>query len=159
MSRFLNHLADLVHALELVVKPDHFANQAAVRGGHRYCCRGWLGDRLAGARTRQLRNRTPQLINAALQAALAGLAIGADELGHLFEGLVHGVTQIQLSLRALFLRHELFPLCFRSARYLLVQIADLRLQCADAGIHVVLHLHQVLLRGGFPGHWQDWPQE
>ena len=71
-----------------------------------------------------------------------------DELRHLLEGLVHGVVQVQLSLRALSLRHQVLQLCFARARYLLVQRADLCLECADAGIHVALHFGQVLLRGG-----------
>ncbi len=94
----------------------------------------------------QFGNRTLQFVDAAFQAARATGAIRAHELRHLPEGLLHGLVQVQLSLRSLFLRHKVLQLRFARSRYLLVQRADLCLQCADAGIHVALQFGQILLR-------------
>ena len=75
-------------------------------------------------------------------AAFSPFAVRADELRHLLKGIVHGLPQIQLPLRAISLREELLPFGPGCACNLLVQIRNLCLQCGNARVGVALELGQ-----------------
>ena len=147
---FLQHQADLVHGLQLLINRYHFANQAG-GGGHPFGGAGRLDYGLGGICVRELRSGTPQFADAAFQAARAALAIRADELGHLIDRVAHRVAQLQLALRAVFLRHQVLQLGFAGSGDLLVENADLCLERADAGVHIALQFGNILLRGCFAG--------
>jgi hypothetical protein len=104
--------------------------------------RGWLLRLIR--RAENFGNRLGQLIDAAFETT-GVFAIRLDKRSHLLHCIEQSFLQLQLPLKGIALRNQVFTLCAGGFRNLRIQSFNLRLKLADLGRRFRHHVRQILL--------------